>query len=113
MSSGQQPSYQPAYPMVYAVKPPTHGMAVVALVFGIAGVVLAWVPWLGLLLGIVGVVCGHVAVHQITKSPTPKSGKGMAIAGFITGYVALAFGLLWVGFFALFTSVYTTAVVNS
>ena len=51
------------------------GIAVAALVLGICG----FIPWLGLLCGLTGVILGIVALAQQT------SRKGMAIAGIITG----------------------------
>ncbi|MDY7011501.1 MAG: DUF4190 domain-containing protein [Planctomycetota bacterium] len=51
------------------------GIAVAALVLGICG----FIPWFGLLCGLVGVILGIVALAQQT------SRKGLAIAGIITG----------------------------
>ncbi len=51
------------------------GLAVAALVLGICG----FIPWLGLLCGLIGIIFGIVALAQQT------SRKGLAIAGIITG----------------------------
>ena len=64
---------------------PTNGLAVAALVLGIV-----WAFWIGSALAI---VFGHVALGQIRQRN--QSGKGMAIAGLVLGYVGA-------GTFALF-----------
>jgi len=60
------------------------GLAVAALVVGIAAVVFGWAPFFGFIVGAVAVTLGIIAVKKPSK-------KGMAIAGIITG----GFGLLW------------------
>jgi Domain of unknown function (DUF4190) len=71
----QQP-YQ-AYPPVR----PTNGLAVAALVCGIAAFVtgIACIP---------AIVCGHIARRQIRR--TGEQGDGLALAGLILGYVSVA-----------------------
>jgi hypothetical protein len=64
---------------------PTNGLAVAALVLGIV-----WAFWIGSALAI---VFGHTALNQIQNSN--QSGKGMAVAGLVLGYVGA-------GTFALF-----------
>jgi len=80
------------YMAVYAVKPPMLALAVVSLCFGIGGFALLWVPFLGWILGIGAVVMGHIAVSQIQRSIQPRSGKGIAIGGLVTGYFATVIG---------------------
>ena len=63
----------------------SRGLAIVSLVFGLMGNASALST-----LGIVGVVCGHLALHKIKKNPDKYTGKGLAIAGLILGY----FGIL-------------------
>jgi len=82
------------YMAVYAVKPPMLALAVVSLCFGIGGTMLLWVPFLGWILGIAAVVMGHIAVSQIQRSVQPRSGKGLAIGGLVTGYFATVIGTL-------------------
>jgi hypothetical protein len=64
---------------------PTNGLAVAALVLGIV-----WLFWLGSTLAI---IFGHIALDQIKHNN--QSGKGMAVAGLVLGYVGA-------GTFALF-----------
>ena len=90
---GQQyyPPYQPhqayqayqAYPLVR----PTNGLAIAALVCGVAQFVV-WITF------IPAIICGHLALRQIRR--TGEQGGGLALAGLILGYVggALLIGLV-------------------
>ncbi len=46
--------------------------------------------------GIPGIICGHVALSNIKKSAGAVSGAGLAIAGFVLGYVNLAICILMI-----------------
>jgi hypothetical protein len=80
----QQP-YQPYQP--YPPAPPTNGMAVTALVCGVASFVvgITFIP---------AIIFGHIAQRQVRR--TGEQGGGLALAGLILGYVggALFFGLV-------------------
>jgi hypothetical protein len=65
---------------------PTNGLAVAALVLGIV-----WAFWIGSALAI---VFGHVALGQIRQRN--QSGKGMAVAGLVLGYVGAGTFVLFV-----------------
>ena len=58
------------------------------MVLGIVAIVLSWIPILGVLLGVLGLVLGLVAM----KNPL---GKGMSMAGIICGSLATLGGLIW------------------
>ena len=58
------------------------GLSVVALVFGILGLVACWAPFFGLICCLVGVVLGIVALVK-------KNQKGMAIAGLVCGAIGI------------------------
>jgi hypothetical protein len=62
----------------------TAGVAIASLVLGILGLIL-----LGPLGSIPAVICGHVAMSRIKKSPDDLEGNGMALAGLILGYVQI------------------------
>jgi hypothetical protein len=62
-------------------EPQSHGKAIAALVLGIMGVLLFWVPLIGLILGILALTFGIIGVNQ-------KQG-GMAIAGIVLGGLTL------------------------
>lgn len=63
------------------------GLAVGALVLGIAAFVTGWVPWLGLLLAIVAVTFSVLALVK-------RQHKGFAITGLVLGGIALLAGLI-------------------
>ena len=65
----------------------TNVLAVVALIAGIAG--LTVIPFVS---SIVAVVTGHMARKEVRR--TGEQGDGLALAGLITGYIGIGFGLL-------------------
>lgn len=73
---------------------PTNGLAVAALVVGIVAVVTGWIPFWGLLVGATAVTLGILGLKK-------AHGKGMAIAGIITGGIGALWGLLVAVFFTL------------
>jgi hypothetical protein len=75
---------------------PSRTLAVLALIFGIGGAAIAWMPFLfvvGAGAAIAAVVLGVVALRRIAAGRA--AGRGPAIAGIATGVVAL--GLCVVG----------------
>jgi hypothetical protein len=74
--------------------PVTEARAAVALILGIAAVVLVW-P-LGILLGPAAFWVGISAVRRINRTPGVLSGAGRARAGVIIGSVVSGMYLLWV-----------------
>ena len=83
MSTSNQPSFQ-ALP---AAKP-NSTLAIASLISGILGWTL--LPIIG---APVAVITGHMAKSEIKKSKGQLAGEGMATAGLILGYAALALGL--------------------
>ncbi len=63
---------------------PTNGLAVASLVLG-----ALWLWWVG---SILALVLGYVAKRQIDQRG--ESGRGMALAGIILGWIGLAFLVL-------------------
>ena len=103
------PNYQPATaaPAGYQTNPayqrpapaaPGKGMAIAAMVLGIVGVVFVTTIFISLICGIVGLVLGIVARK---KNP---AAKGMAIAGIVTGAVAVGLSLLFLILFGVILS---------
>jgi len=76
-----------ATPQTYAAAVPTDGLSIASLVCGILAVISCYI-W-GLF-GLPAVICGHMSLKKINNSPVPIQGKGMAIAGLITGYIGIA-----------------------
>jgi hypothetical protein len=67
-------------PTFVRAQAPTNGLAIASLVVG-----LFWMWWIG---SVLAVVFGHVALNQIAR--TGQSGRGLAIAGLVLGYIGLA-----------------------
>jgi Domain of unknown function (DUF4190) len=90
----QHPSYAPLpppglVPGYYTLNPravpqPTNGMAIVAMVLGIA-----WFWWVG---SILALIFGYVALRQIKERN--ESGRGMAVAGIVLGCVGIGVGII-------------------
>lgn len=118
---GQQAYGQPAYSQQYAAPQytsypqpgtyapgaqwaqpqKTNGMAIAALVLGLAGIVTAGAA------GILGLIFGIIGVRQTSR--TGDAGKGMAIAGIVLGSLGiLFFALVVIGFIAAIASGDTT-----
>jgi Domain of unknown function (DUF4190) len=74
------------YPNIQPPPRPRKGLAIASLVLGIISI-----PTLGLLgVGaITAIVLGVVAISRIKKEPAIYGGKGMAVAGIITGVASL------------------------
>ena len=75
----------------YTQLPPTtrsSTLAIISLIGGITGFTV--LPFLG---AVVAVITGHMAQSEIKKSGGMVTGKGMATAGLIMGYLVLAGGL--------------------
>lgn len=83
------PPYPPPYPPQVGAGPvygtSTNGFAVAALVLGIVGPTMC-VAW------ILALVFGYIAKSQIDKSGGRQTGRGMAVASIVLGWVWL--GLL-------------------
>lgn len=60
----------------------TSGLAIASLVLGIL-----WIYWIG---SIVALVLGYLALREIRQNPEVIEGRGMATAGIILGWVAMA-----------------------
>jgi hypothetical protein len=72
----------------------TNALAIVSLILGIT-----WLGWLG---SILAVIFGHVSLSQIKR--TGQSGRGMAIAGLVLGYLGIVIGAVVVIFLVVFAN---------
>ncbi|MEA2532768.1 MAG: hypothetical protein QOJ93_579 [Actinomycetota bacterium] len=79
----------------------TNGLAIAAVVMGIAGVLSAWV----LLPSILALVFGLVSHSRIKHSAGMQDGRALAIAGTVLGGVGLLVGLIWLLVFVSFGGV--------
>lgn len=59
----------------------TNGLAIASMILGIL-----WLYWVG---SILAVIFGHVALRQIQRRD--QSGRGMAIAGLVLGWIGIGF----------------------
>jgi hypothetical protein len=92
----QQPGYGQPYgapPAGYAPVLPTNNKATAALITGITTLVLSWCCGLGVL-GLVAVVLGMKGRSEVRRSQGTQTGEGLALAGIITGALAVIIGLV-------------------
>lgn len=82
--------------VVYVQQPTTNGLAVASLVLGII-----WIYWIGSMLAL---IFGYNAKGQIDRSNGMQSGRGLAVAGIVLGWVGVG-TLALVLIVALITSV--------
>jgi hypothetical protein len=68
------------------LKPKANGMAIASLVFGIV--------WLGGIGSVLAVVFGFLGKKRIDDSNGQETGRGLAIAGIILGFLGIAGGVL-------------------
>ena len=72
---------------------PSNGPAIASLVLGIVGIALGFVPFAGILLGILAVASGSMGLK---RAEATGDGRGLAIAGLVLGIIAAASGLMFV-----------------
>lgn len=77
--------------------PSVNGLAVASLVLGVL-----WLMWVG---SILALVFGYVARSQIDRSPDTDTGRGLAVAGIVLGWVG-------VGTLAVMATMLMTGVVD-
>ncbi|HEX9069086.1 MAG TPA: DUF4190 domain-containing protein [Ktedonobacterales bacterium] len=85
-----QPYYGSYAPAAGPMPAGNSGYAIASLVLSILGLV-AVLPLIG---SILGIIFGHLSLNEIKNSNGQLEGRGMAIAGLVIGYGALALGLL-------------------
>jgi hypothetical protein len=74
-----------------SVPPQTSGLAIWSLVLGILGLIC-----FSIFSAIPGVICGHQALSKIKRSGGALTGKGLAIAGLITGYLGIVWAIVFI-----------------
>jgi hypothetical protein len=91
------PGYGQVYQPQYLTPPParTNGFAIASLVLALVAVIPCF--WFLPAPQLLAVIFGHVGLGQIRRSAGLSTGRGLAIAGLIIGYLLLAgSALLWV-----------------
>ena len=69
-----------------------NGAATAALVLGIIGLFFFWIPFLGVILGIIALILGIKG--QKDKNGNIASNKGLGVAGIVLGSITTLFGLI-------------------
>ena len=80
-----------APPLASSRQPKNSGLAIWSLVLGILGLVC-----FSILGAIPAVICGHMALSRIKRSAGALAGQGLAIAGLVTGYLGLAWAIVFI-----------------
>ncbi|MFZ4777798.1 MAG: DUF4190 domain-containing protein [Terrimicrobiaceae bacterium] len=106
----QSPGTQGPSPVTGNTTPPstikkTEPLTVWSLVLGIISMVGC-----AFLAGLPAVICGHVGLSRIKRNPS-LGGKGMAIAGLVTGYIGTVIGTL--GLIAVLAALLLPAVASA
>lgn len=86
------PQAYPGQPGYGIAAVPTDGLSIASLICGILAIVSSC-AYIGVIFGIPAVICGHMSLKKINNSHTPIGGKGMAIAGLVTGYLGSLFSI--------------------
>lgn len=86
----------PVVPTTVVVAAPTEPLAIWSLVLSLVG--LLGFCCGGPILGIAGVVCGHLGLSKINANPQLQ-GRGLAMAGLVIGYIAVVSWALYLLFF--------------
>lgn len=96
MTDTPPPGYQPA-PAPYGFpQPPPHPEANSAMVLGIVGLCLSVMcGGIGVFVAPFGWVKGKRAMAEIDANPAAYGGRGNAQAGFITGIIGTALGVVY------------------
>ena len=83
---------EPVLPPFGNTSPPkTSALAIWSLVLGILSLAC-----FSIFSGIPGVICGHKALSRIKRSGGLISGQGLAIAGLVTGYLGIAWAIIFI-----------------
>lgn len=76
--------------------PVTNGMAIASMVLGIL-----WLYWIG---SVLALVFGYMAKRQIDESHGTQTGRGMAIAGIVLGWIGIGFIAIFLLFGLIFAA---------
>jgi hypothetical protein len=84
----------------YAPPAAPSGLSITSMVLGIVAVLGSFLYGIGLFPAIAAVITGHIARKR------QPGAKGMWLTGLITGYVGIAFSILWIVFVILIFAVF-------
>jgi hypothetical protein len=74
---------------------PADGKAIIGMIMGIVATVLCCLPLVGPVCGTLGIVFYAKFMRVFRESGETVGGKGMAIAGLVTGIIGAAIGLIY------------------
>jgi len=98
------PQYVPAYPGYPAPVPGsqrrTNGMSIASMVISIVGLLTSPCWGVGMLVGLLGAIFGHVGLRQTKQRD--EDGRGLAIAGVTIGWIAVVAGIVAVSIYVWF-----------
>jgi hypothetical protein len=88
------PAHTPPYGVPYGMHapyyppppPPGNGLGVAGFVTGLLGLLMFWIPFLGILLALLGVCMGGAGIAVGKKR---GAGIGLAIAGLVCGLIGM------------------------
>ena len=95
-----QPGFRPPPPPAYPVATEKN-MALLSMIFGIVSITIGFCCYFGVLTAPVAIGLGVYALSLIKKDSNKYGGKGMAIAGIITGSLYFVFLILIILFYGL------------
>ncbi|HET9980585.1 MAG TPA: DUF4190 domain-containing protein [Ktedonobacterales bacterium] len=95
-------AYPAPYPWMFAPPEPRLGTwALVSMICGVVSVVtLQWI------VAILAIVFGFIGLSEVKKSAGTVEGRGFALAGIITGFVAIGIGVAIVALYIIFYIVF-------
>lgn len=73
-------------PQVIVHQAPSNGLGIGGFVCGLIGLVFFWIPFFGLVLGLLGLILGGVGISSGRRS---GAGTGLAVAGLVLGLISL------------------------
>lgn len=100
--SGPTPYPQQTY-QGFPAPPSNNGLAIASMCVSLGALTTCYV---GLVVGPVGAILGHVALRQIDREPQRFTGRGMALAGIIIGWIQCAAWLI-------FGTIVAIAIINA
>lgn len=83
-----QQSVPPRPVVVNELEHKKDSMVATALVLGILGIVFCWVPFIGVIMCLIGLILGIISMAKTDQH------RGIATAGIITSAIGLVFGIL-------------------
>ena len=91
-AGGSQPPAQYGSSDQYGGQRASNGAGTAALAVGIIALLVSWIPFLGLILALVALVLGVVGLRKASRGQATN--KNQAVAGVVTGGIALLIGVV-------------------